>query len=225
MEALFFGSIGSVFETSELQREAFNDAFLGAGLDWHWDRETYRRLLTTSGGRDRVAAEGRRRGVEVDARAIHADKTARFQAIMAERGVAPRPGVVESLDMARGLGMAVGLISTTAEGSLRAALGASDPDLGALDVVTSAEDGHPGKPDPAVYLAVLDRLGVPASGAVAVEDNRAGIESAAAAGLHVVAYLGENTTLHPVGAAQVVASGSVLPAVRALLAPAGEGAA
>lgn len=50
MTALLFGSIGTIADTSELQREAFNAAFLRHGLDWSWDRATYRALLTTAGG-------------------------------------------------------------------------------------------------------------------------------------------------------------------------------
>ena len=33
MKAILFGSIGTLIETSDLQREAFNEAFKEAGLD------------------------------------------------------------------------------------------------------------------------------------------------------------------------------------------------
>jgi len=37
-KALLFGSIGSIVETSEIQRKSFNKAFKQYGLDWNWDQ-------------------------------------------------------------------------------------------------------------------------------------------------------------------------------------------
>jgi hypothetical protein len=55
VSALLFGSISTVADTSELQRAAFNRAFAEHGLDWTWDRDDYRAMLATSGGRSRIA--------------------------------------------------------------------------------------------------------------------------------------------------------------------------
>jgi len=54
VKAIFFGSIGTLVETSDLQRRAFNQAFSEAGLDWNWSAEVYKHLLTKSGGRGRI---------------------------------------------------------------------------------------------------------------------------------------------------------------------------
>jgi len=51
----------------------------------------------------------------------------------------------------------------------------------------SSEEVERGKPGPDVYLEAARRLGVPAERCVAVEDSSAGIRSAHAAGLRVVA--------------------------------------
>ena len=56
MKALFFGSIGTVVETSWLQYDAFHVAFARHGLDWHWDLPTYRKMLKISGGANRISA-------------------------------------------------------------------------------------------------------------------------------------------------------------------------
>jgi beta-phosphoglucomutase-like phosphatase (HAD superfamily) len=37
LQAVIFGSIGTIAETSDIQRQAFNLAFAEAGLDWNWD--------------------------------------------------------------------------------------------------------------------------------------------------------------------------------------------
>lgn len=54
-------------------------------------------------------------------------------------------------------------------------------------VVLSSERVPRGKPAPDVYLAVLERLGVPGSEAAAVEDSTAGIRAARSAVMRVIA--------------------------------------
>lgn len=64
-----------------------------------------------------------------------------------------------------------------------AAMGLADQ----FQVTLSTEDVARGKPAPDAYLAVAQRLGVPAGRCVAVEDSSNGVRSAAAAGMRVVA--------------------------------------
>lgn len=59
-----------------------------------------------------------------------------------------------------------------------------------LTAIVAADDVERGKPHPEGYLRALELLGVDAQDAVALEDTEAGISSAKAAGLHVVAVLG-----------------------------------
>jgi HAD superfamily hydrolase (TIGR01549 family) len=64
-------------------------------------------------------------------------------------------------------------------------------------VTLSTEQVARGKPAPDVYLAVADRLGVPADHCVAVEDSSNGVRSAAAAGMRVVAVPHPSYPLDP----------------------------
>ena len=59
----------------------------------------------------------------------------------------------------------------------------------------SSEEVPRGKPSPDVYLEALDRLGVPPTGGLAIEDSSNGIRSAHAAGMIVVAI--PNVTYPP----------------------------
>lgn len=54
---------------------------------------------------------------------------------------------------------------------------------GAFDAIVSAEDVTLGKPDPQVFLLAAERLGVPPTGAIVVEDAAAGIDAARRAGI------------------------------------------
>ena len=47
-KALLFGSIGTLIESSNIQRNSFNEAFKEAGLDWYWDEQDYKILLKKS---------------------------------------------------------------------------------------------------------------------------------------------------------------------------------
>ena len=44
-KALLFGSIGTLIESSNIQRNSFNEAFKEVGLEWYWDEEDYKILL------------------------------------------------------------------------------------------------------------------------------------------------------------------------------------
>ena len=86
VKAIFFGSIGTLVETSDLQRRAFNQAFSEAGLDWNWSAEVYKHLLTKSGGRGRIQDFASQHGMDVDASQLHLRKTEIFDALMAAHG-------------------------------------------------------------------------------------------------------------------------------------------
>ncbi|MBV9921426.1 MAG: HAD-IA family hydrolase [Pseudonocardia sp.] len=206
MSAILFGSISTVADTSELQRAAFNGAFAEHGLNWTWDRDDYRAMLATSGGRSRIAEYARARGQAVDAEAVHATKSALFQKGLAGAAV-PRPGVVETIRRARAAGVKVGLVTTTAPENVAALLDALGPDIGRddFDVVVDAAKVEQPKPDAAAYEYALHQLGEDAASAVAVEDNVGGVRAAVAADLTCVAFPNANTAGHEFpGAARVV---------------------
>ena len=54
LQALIFDVDGTLADTEDLHREAFNHAFAELGLGWHWDEALYTELLDISGGRDRL---------------------------------------------------------------------------------------------------------------------------------------------------------------------------
>lgn len=197
MPAFLLGSISTLADTSEIQRDAFNRAFAEHGLDWNWDREEYATLLDSNGGRDRVAAYAEARGEDVDADAVHATKSRIYQEMLttSDGQVSPRPGVVASITAAREKGYRVGLVTTTSADNI-AALGqalAGKVSIDDLDVVVDQSLVSHRKPDGEAYTYALSQLGVDPADAVAVEDNLGGVRSAQAAGVRVVAFPNGNT--------------------------------
>jgi HAD superfamily hydrolase (TIGR01509 family) len=195
LSAIFFGSISTLADTSELQRRAFNESFAAHGLDWNWSRDDYRSMLGSNGGADRVRDYATSIGAEVDADAVHTTKSQIFQELLGSSGVEPRPGVVETVDMAKAKGLQLGLVTTTSKANVEALLSALKPHLGdaPFDVVVDRDSVEQPKPDGACYELALDRLGLDAIKTVAIEDNVGGVKAAAAAGVPCIAFPNENT--------------------------------
>lgn len=195
MTAILFGSISTLADTSEIQRDSFNQAFAEHGLDWNWDQQEYAGLLGSNGGRDRVAAYAADRGEDVDADAVHATKSRIYQETLRSTDIQPRAGVAETFRAAKEQGLKVGLVTTTSADNLAAlgdALGDKVP-FGEFDVVVDQSKVSNRKPDAEAYAYALQQLGEDASDAVAIEDNLGGVESAKAAGVAVVAFPNGNT--------------------------------
>lgn len=214
MKALFFGSIGTLVETSELQRASFNRAFAEHGLPWHWDRDLYRDMLGASGGKARIEQFAERHGTIVDADAIHARKVALFHEGLAREKLPARPGVVETLTEAKDRGLTLAVVSTTDKLSLDLALdNAAGLSVDAFDLVTSADLELSQKPSPAPYRHALDALTLKPGDAVAIEDNRPGVQSAKAAGIGVIAFPGANTMTHDYSLADTVVTDDLKTAI------------
>lgn len=203
MTTLLFGSIGTLADTSELQREAFNEAFAQHGLDWNWSQEEYRALLRDSGGADRIAAYARERGDDADATAVHRTKSELFQRKLEQGGVQPRAGVVDTINEAVGAGAKIALVTTTSPENVAALGRALDPEvkLDTFALVVDTSDVDRPKPAPDAYRFALQQLDVPGETCVAIEDNVGGVRAATAAGIAVVAFPGENNAGHDFDAA------------------------
>lgn len=195
MSAILFGSIGTIADTSELQRQAFNQAFKAHGLDWCWNREEYLTMLEKSGGQKRIAEYASSIGQTVDAEAIHRSKSEFFQKSLAESQVSPRVGVIETIQDAKSKGLKIALVTTTSQENISLLIQALHPSIQAadFDLIVDASKVERPKPDKAAYTFALERLSEKPDDCIAIEDNLGGVEAAISAGLDCVAFPGENT--------------------------------
>lgn len=196
--ALLFGSIGSVAETSDIQRRAYNAALREAGLDWQWDRDTYAELLAQSGGKERLAMLAAATGAGLSpARigGIHARKTEIACAELVRSQVGLRPGVAALIKLGKARGMKIGFVTTTYQPNLDAIFASAGDALSAddFDAIVSRGDVEHGKPAPDAYLAALKKLGIAPGQALAIEDTANSVMSAKRAGIDVVATPGALT--------------------------------
>lgn len=182
---------GTLAETEEAHRLSFNEAFSAAGMDWLWEPPTYRRLLLTTGGKERIRAHADAIGMAItdaEIRALHADKTLRYTRMVKDGRVALRPGIAETIARGRDAGIAQAIATTTSRPNIAALVAAcfDAPADQVFDAIAAGDEVAAKKPAPDVYLLALKRLGLSAPDCIAFEDSRPGAGAARAAGLRIV---------------------------------------
>lgn len=197
LKALLWDVDGTVAETErDGHRVAFNLAFADAGLDWGWTESAYGDLLHVTGGRERLLAFMDQRHDAPDSAAarqalalrLHERKNRFYAELVAQGHLPPRPGVVGVMREARASGLSQAIVTTTSRSNVQALM----PTLLGEDwaetfaVVLCGEDTQRKKPDPEVYLLALQRLGLPATHCLAIEDSTPGARAAHAAGVPLV---------------------------------------
>ncbi|MEO5376003.1 MAG: HAD-IA family hydrolase [Alphaproteobacteria bacterium] len=196
LEAIIFDVDGTLAETEETHRRAFNAAFAAHGLSWHWDADTYRGLLHVGGGRERIRHHAHAVSPETPEtviQAVHEHKSRLYAAWVEAGALTPRPGVVRLLTEAQAAGIPVACATssqrTAVVALLHSILGPGAENLFA--VLGCGNDTARKKPAPDIYRSVLERLGLPADACIAIEDTAVGLTSSLAADVPSVVALSD----------------------------------
>ena len=120
MKAVLFGSIGTLIETSDIQRKSFNHSFKKEGLNWYWSRKTYSKLLKKSGGIKRIEDFARQNGESVNAKNIWKSKTNIFNKTIISNSISARKGVLKIFKYAKKNNIKIGLVSSTSKKNITA---------------------------------------------------------------------------------------------------------
>jgi HAD superfamily hydrolase (TIGR01509 family) len=193
LSALIFDVDGTLVDTEELHRQAFNQAFLDFELGWDWTPEIYADLLRNSGGANRIHAyikslslpHSRAAYLRQIVPMIHREKTLIYTDLVDSSALRPRAGIARLIDEALRSEVKVGLVATSA---LRDVRGLVSSTLGkdvaeTVEPVVCAELVANKKPAPDIYLLALNMLRLPADVCVAFEDSANGLAAAKAASL------------------------------------------
>ncbi len=183
MKAAIFDMDGLLIDSEPLWRLAERAAFARVGLEL--SDEDCRH--TTGLRSDEVVGYWfeRRPWTGIGQDDVVRDLETRVSDLIASRG-RPLPGVLHAIDLLRRAGLRLALASSSSHEIIEVvltALGLADT----FEVTCSGADEARGKPDPAVYLSTIRRLGIAAADAFAIEDSAAGVQAALAAGLFVIA--------------------------------------
>lgn len=213
IKAFIFDQDGVIVDTErDGHRVAFNRTFAEFGLDVEWDVDEYHQLLQVGGGKERMThyLETRGFGVEVKPgeaaeliRRLHRRKTDLFIELIDSGALPLRPGVRRIMEEAAGVGLTLGICTTSNERAARAiahGLLAGVP----LAFVLAGDVVSAKKPDPAIYRLALEKSGLQADQCVVFEDSHIGAVAAKAAGMHVVATTNRYTENEDLRMADIV---------------------
>jgi len=203
-KAIIFDVDGTLSETEETHRKAFNRAFVGAGLPWHWDQALYDQLLAVTGGKERIrhfiqdygVADAPADGLDEFVAALHANKTVAYTDMVSGGDVELRPGIRKLISEAKARGFRLAIATTTTPANIDALLGVTLGGNDDFEVICAGDSVPNKKPAPDVYDLALEKLGLSAASCVAIEDSRNGLLSAVAAGIPTVVTPGIYTTGH-----------------------------
>lgn len=199
--AIIFDVDGTLSETEETHRRAFNRAFAEVGLDWHWDPPLYARLLEVTGGKERIGyfvESFGGKGTPDDGlgefiRTLHASKTAAYTEMVSGGDAELRPGIRELIRDAIARGFRLAIATTTTPANVDALLGNTLGGTTDFEVICAGDNVERKKPAPDVYELALEKLDLPARACVAIEDSRNGLLSSVAAGIPTVVTPGMYT--------------------------------
>jgi HAD superfamily hydrolase (TIGR01509 family) len=195
LRALIFDVDGTLADTEEVHRRAFNTAFAEHGLTWNWGRRVYGDLLETAGGKERILEFVRRLHLPPVEKeklvglvpALHRSKTIHYGRRLSSAAEL-RPGIARLLEEAREAGLKLAVASTTTPANVdvlvRAVCGAGAREL--FDVIAAGDVVRRKKPAPDIYHYALARLDLPAHACIAFEDSAIGLRAAKEAGLFTV---------------------------------------
>ena len=214
LEALLFDVDGTLADTEDFHRRAFNAAFADAGLEWSWDQALYKGLLVVTGGKERIRyyLDSYLPDVDMpdaDIARLHARKTDFYTAMLADGRVVLRPGVERLMQEALEAGLRLGIATTTTPANVTALLQhsfASDTD-GWFEVIAAGGVVPQKKPAPDIYHYAMQQMGLEPGQCLAFEDSVNGLRSSTLAGLITLVTVNPYTSDHEFSGAAVVLDG------------------
>lgn len=206
LRAVLFDVDGTLADTEDIHRQAFNAAFAEVGLDWAWSQALYGELLAVTGGKERIRYFLERERPDFvlpdngDAfiADLHARKTKYYVDTLARGDVPLRPGVERLLREARAAGLRLAVTTTTTPANVTALLehSFSEPATDWFEVIAAGGIVPQKKPAPDIYHYTLEQMGLTADACIAIEDSYNGLQSALAANVATLITVNPYTAGH-----------------------------
>ena len=160
---MIFDVDGTIAETEEIHRQSFNHAFRQARLSWHWSRQLYGKLLSMTGGKERIryfidyylSAFSPPDSLTDFIADLHSAKTKKYGETLSSGGIPLRHGVKRLIQEVRGAGVRLGIATTTTLSNVITLLETSlDPDAPKWFDVIAAGNVVPEKNLPRMFIVM-----------------------------------------------------------------------
>ncbi len=204
IKAIIFDVDGTLADTEDAHRIAFNKTFAENNLPWNWDVALYDKLLKVTGGKERIKyyVESylpdfqKPADYEGFVKNLHVQKTAHYTAALRDGHIPLRPGIKQLIVDAHKAGIRLAIATTTSPENVAALL---EVELGKdwakhFDAIGCGDVVPNKKPAPDIYNWVLNELKLAAQDCIALEDSNNGLRSARAAGIKT--YVTTNPYTH-----------------------------
>jgi len=193
IKAIIFDVDGTLADTEDAHRIAFNKSFAESQLDWIWDVTLYDKLLAVTGGKERIKyfidsfLPEFQKPEDYDSfvKHLHVVKTGYYTSMLADGHIPLRQGIKQLINDAHANGILLAIATTTSPENVTALLEVSLGKnwqnyfacVGCGDIVPNK------KPAPDIYNWVLNNLGLSPAICIALEDSNNGLRSSLAAGI------------------------------------------
>lgn len=196
LKGIIFDVDGTIADTEEIHRLAFNQTFEEYDINWHWSVEDYRKILFISGGKERFKKflnEDKALKATIDDPEnfiieLHKRKSQIYRSILEDDNVELRPGVIRLINEAKDKGLKLGVATSSSMANLSSLFYTTmdiEPSELFNSIVTS-DTVQDKKPSPAAYECVLSGLGLNPEDCIAIEDTQNGNLAALATGMKTI---------------------------------------
>ena len=193
IKAILFGSIGTIVETSNIQRNCFNSAFKISGLKWYWSKKLYQSMLKKSGGEKRVKKFSLEKKTLVNAKKIRNLKTLIFNNFLKKNKLKPRAGVIDVIKYCKKNKLKIGFVTSTTKNNVDAVFISLNKYIKKRDFNYIGHDkiikNFNNKTD--IYLDCLKKLKLSNKNCLAIEDTEISLKYAKKAKLKCIAFPGD----------------------------------
>ena len=192
-KAVIFGSIGTIVETSDIQRKSFNLAFKEFGLDWYWSKTEYRKLLQRSGGENRLSNYSNKKNIKVNTKRLRNLKTKFFNDYLKKNRLKPRPGVLDIINFCKKNNIKLGFATSTTVNNINSIFFTLKNTINKKDFnfIGNNKLVLREKPYPDIYKFTLKKLNIRSKECLAIEDTEESMKSALKAKIRCVAFPGK----------------------------------
>jgi beta-phosphoglucomutase-like phosphatase (HAD superfamily) len=192
IKAILFGSIGTIIETSDIQRNCFNQAFQKVGLNWHWSKTIYKSMLKKPGGEKRVRKYSLENNTFANAKKIRNLKTFIFNNYLKKNKTKPRPGVLDIINYCKRNNIKIGFVTSTTKNNIDSVFLSTGKFLSKKDFnyIGNNNIGKNIKTKLEVYKHCLKKLKLKNYECIAIEDTEISMKSANKAKIKCIAFPG-----------------------------------
>ena len=188
--SIIFGSIGTLVETSNIQRKSFNKAFKKLGLNWYWSVNEYKKLLENSGGENRLSKYANKKNIKVNTKRLRNLKTKFFNDYLKKNKLKPRPGVLNIINFCKKNDIKLGFATSTTTNNINAIFFTLRNEIKKRDFnfIGSGKLVSRKKPYPDIYKITLKKMNLRSNECLAIEDTEESIRSALKLKLDVLLF-------------------------------------